>query len=219
MGGLLLSIGDTDCLDDLFEAWSVGLLSASAPWRMVCALTAAGILNIYPSAIHRTVERIATLKRYFRRFESTIARRIWAERAAVPVCSRYIQSLLELLSAIKKSGFEFSPLSVDAATPLPLPDRNGHWEWEEGWAQSDEGWDLCTGTVKTLAVDWKIPGRSPVRTLMDGGEGPPMVRKGCLVMRGLDWDDPNSGVMTKNEDGKDLYEKEKALRDDKKVQL
>ena len=101
------------------------------------------------------------------------------------------------------------PLRVDAATPLPVPVGKGHWEWEEGWVQSDEGWDVCTGTITVKAVDWKVPGRSPVRTLMDGGEGPPMLRQGCLVLRGVDWE-------SQDDDGKDSYDREKALREDDK---
>jgi hypothetical protein len=34
-----------------------------------------------------------------------------------------------------------------------------------------------------------------VRTLMDGGEGPPLLREGCTVMRGLDWDEKGSGAI------------------------
>jgi hypothetical protein len=40
-----------------------------------------------------------------------------------------------------------------------------------------------------------------------------MLREGCTVMRGLDWDDDNSGVVESNEDGKDLYEKQKEMQD------
>ena len=55
-----------------------------------------------------------------------------------------------------------------------------------------------------MEVDqWKPPSRSIVRSLMDGGEGPPLLREGCTVMRGNDWIDGN------NEDGQDLYEQDK----------
>ena len=47
--------------------------------------------------------------------------------------------------------------------------------------------------MECMATDWNAPSRSAVRTLMDGGEGPPMLREGCTVLRGLDWDDERSG--------------------------
>lgn len=211
--GLLLSPSvplnsdDAKCIaSSLFEAWSVGLLSGSAPWRMICAMTATGILNMNPDALSECVGRLPTLHSYFRRIESTVARRIWAERAAVPVCSRYVQAFIELTSAVKKTSWyqiHGNPISVDAATPLPLPhDESCNWEWDEGWITSDNGYHLFSGVVECMAVEWKTPSRSHTRTLMDGGDGPPMLRPGCYVLRGNDWD---SG----NDDGKDDYDKEK----------
>ena len=95
---------------------------------------------------------------------------------------------------------------MDAATPLPVPLPPGlrpsalsSWEAEEGWVSSDAGWEIWTGTVEYMAVEWKTPSRSAVRTLMDGGDGPPMLREGCTVMRGLDWEE---GTTNANEDGK-----------------
>jgi len=209
---------------NLFEAWSVGLLSASAPWRMICALTAAGILNLYPDALHYSINRLPTLKNFYSKLSSIVARRMWAERASVPVCSKYVQAFIELLSSVKHSSqsppdnlllSSFENVAVDAATPIPiaLESERKSWEWEENWVGNDDMWETLTGTVEFLAVDWTIPSRSAVRSLMDGGEGPPMLREGCTVMRGLDWDETGSGTILGNEDGKDLYDKEKALRD------
>uniref|UniRef100_A0A7S4W1A8 Uncharacterized protein n=1 Tax=Ditylum brightwellii TaxID=49249 RepID=A0A7S4W1A8_9STRA len=236
-------------MTNLLEAWSIGLLSASAPWRMVCALTVSGILNICPTSLVPALERIPTLARFYARLESTVARRVWAERAAVPVCSRYVQALIELLGSVKRSLRQYSlagvatpisytDVSVDAASPLPMRldhnvdifDESGHisnrciqscksWEWDEGWISGDAGWEVWTGFVECMTVDWKVPSRSPVRTLMDGGEGPPLLREGCIVMRGLDWEENGSGSITGNEDGKDLYEKEKAAREKEKQAL
>ena len=73
------------------------MLSASLPWRMVCAFTVAGILNKCPEALLEAVSLFPTLARYYGRLESTVARRVWAERAAVPVCSRYVQAMICLL--------------------------------------------------------------------------------------------------------------------------
>jgi len=108
--GLLLSkpvAKDADNFIDiqieLFEAWSVGLLSASLPWRMICALTAAGILNQCPRALSEVVKSFPTLSRYYARLRSTVSRRIWKERAAVPVCSRYSQAMVELLCSVTRA--------------------------------------------------------------------------------------------------------------------
>merc|ERR1711884_52901 len=64
-----------------------------------------------------------------------------------------------------------------------------------------------------FAVDWKVPTRSAVRTLMDGGDGPPMLREGCTVLRGLDWEERSD---CENEDGKAKYEEEKSKREAEK---
>jgi hypothetical protein len=211
---------------ELFEAWSVGLLSASLPWRMICALTTAGILNQCSSALPAVLKSFPTISRYYSRLRSTVSRRIWAERAAVPVCSRYCQAMVELLCSVARvvnSEEVMLPISfmktwdkiaVDAATPLPMPEmKNGcDWEVEDGWVSSDRGWEIWTGTMKRFAVDWKIPSQSAVRTLMEGGDGPPMLREGCTVIRGVDWDETKYG----NADGKDSYEKEKGKRDEEK---
>jgi len=211
---------------ELFEAWSVGLLSASLPWRMICALTTAGILNQCPSALPEVVKSFPTISWYYSRLRSTVSRRIWAERAAVPVCSRYCQAMVELLCSVTRAinnEVVMMPISfmttwektaVDAATPLPMPETNNgcNWEVEDGWVSSDRGWELWTGTMKRFAVDWKSPSQSAVRTLMEGGDGPPMLRERCIVIRGLDWDETKYG----NDDGKDSYEKEKGKRDEEK---
>jgi len=211
---------------ELFEAWSVGLLSASLPWRMICALTTAGILNQCPSALSVVVKSSPTLSRYYSRLRGTVSRRIWAERAAVPVCSRYCQAMVELLCSVTRVVNNddivlpipflktWEKTVVDAATPLPIPEAKSgdDWEVEDGWVSSDRGWEIWTGTMKRFAVDWKVPSQSAVRTLMEGGDGPPMLREGCTVIRGLDWDETKYG----NSDGKDLYEIEKGKRDEEK---
>lgn len=211
----------------LFEGWCVGLLSGSAPWRLICATTAAGILNKCPSALSHVSSRVPTIARFLGRLESTTARRIWAERAAYPVCSKYCQSLIELLAGVKRAlrlcnvplSTTFSPkFRVDAATPLPFtfapkPDvisECNSWEWSRGWISSNTGWEVLTGAVEIMAVEWKTPQRSITRTLMDGGEGPPFLNVGCIVMRGLDWANRSDAG---NEDGQDLYEKDKLAKE------
>jgi len=230
----------------LFEAWSIGLLSASAPWRMICAMTASNILNLYPASLGHSIERIPTLERFYRRLGSTVVRRCWAERAAVPICSRYVQSMIELMGSVRRAKKQCAVellrgITVDAATPLPLTDSKNveketpdgdvesiisHgqsslkcWECDEGWINSDMGWEVWTGSVEIMSVDWLEPPRSTVRTLMDGGDGPPMLWEGCMVMRGLDWDGSGSGSVTGNEDGLDIFESEKAEREKERQSL
>eukprot|EP00985_Skeletonema_marinoi_P004924 scaffold2134_cov178-Skeletonema_marinoi.AAC.2 len=208
----------------LFEGWCVGLLSPSPPWRMVSALTAAGILSTCPVALSSTILRVPVLARYFSRLESTVARRQWAERAAAPICSRYSHALIELLSSVKRSlrlcegESPLGPVRVDAATPLPLVSNSlssdcGSWEWNDGWISSNAGWEVWTGFVDIMEVEWKPPSRSIVRTLMDGGEGPPLLREGCTVVRGNDWDNRDDAD---NEDGKDEYDEEKSAKEEEK---
>jgi HECT-domain (ubiquitin-transferase)/SPRY domain len=221
---------------DLFQAWSIGLLSASLPWRMICAFTAAGILNQNQYILSHALKQTPTLARYFGRLQSTVARRLWAERAAVPVCSRYAQGLVELLTSVRRSvsvlhdlpsdfGRFWGNIKVDAATPIPLctsiekplAPRGQFWESDEGWICSDSGWEVWTGTVEFMEVEWKTPSRSSVRTLMDGGDGPPMLKEGCTVIRGIDWDKEGSGlVVNGNDDGKDVYDAEKSRHDSEK---
>jgi len=225
------SYGDTSSqsiANSLLEAWTSGLLSASVPWRMISAMTISSLLNVCPRCWDMQPSKIPSLNIVFQRLNSTVSRRIWAERAALPVCSRYLQSLLELQSSVDSfPSFEIflsNKISVDAATPWPLnfsqigpvPDNIPTWQtWEanEGWVCSDKSWEIWTGTVEYFAVEWSPPSRSAVRSLMDGGEGPPMLREGCTVLRGLDWDEDGSGTITGYEDGKQGYEMDKAERE------
>ena len=203
--------------EGLFQAWSVGLLSASLPWRMVSAFTACAILERNPTVFATALT--PTLARYYGRLHGTVARRAWAERAAYPVCSRYFQSMLELLFSVRKSVANSSDMpseftdywrkyEVEASSPrcLPLPsDASSHWQSEEGWIANEEIW---TGCLTYSELSWTKPGRSSVRPLTDG-EGPPMLREGCFVMRGPDWDK----METRNEDGYDKYDAAKKQRD------
>ncbi len=202
----------------LFEAWCIGLLSASCPWRMVSALTAAGILSICPMALTYATSRTTIIARYLEGLENMVTRRSWSERAAVPVVSKYLQALIELLSSVKRAKriLHISSLSTCAQVEPSMPNsllqsseytfeshpKSANWECIEGWVLSNETWDVWTGTVELMEVDWQTPVRSTAHTLMDSGEGPPMLREKCTVMRGVDWD---SG----DEDGKDIYEQDK----------
>merc|ERR1712157_656306 len=95
-----------------------------------------------------------TLAQYYARLRNTVSRRIWAERAAVPVCSRYAQAMIELLCSVTRavnktvnlpSSFmvTWARSTVDASTPLPMPEtkKGGNWEVEDGWISSDRGWE------------------------------------------------------------------------------
>ena len=223
-------------LQSLFEAWSIGLLSASAPWRMVCALSASAILNMAPEAFVGAINSIPSLGKFFSRFPGTVARRVWAERAAMPICSRYVQSYIELLASVQRAIVVMQPpvsflhdwerIQVDAAMPIPLKDSSMlnveidpnelNWECGDGWLSNDTAWEVWSGVAEFIVGDWKSPSRSAVRTLMDGGEGPPLLREGCTVMRGLDWDDDRSGSVDGDEDGKSQYETEKDERESEK---
>ena len=193
---------------------------------MICAFTAAGILNQNQKVFLPSLVGRPSLARYFGRLQSTVSRRLWAERAAIPVCSRYAQSLVELLTSVNRSvkaeielPYEFSQLwekiQVDAATPIPFSciteDQGDNWESTEGWVSSDSGWEVWTGTVEVKPINWKLPSRSNVRSLMDGGDGPPLVGKGSTVMRGVNWD--QTGNVYCNDDGKNLYDIEKLNRE------
>ena len=213
--------------ESLFLSWSIGLLSQSAPWRMICAMTVSSILDLFPKSHVALPPSQNTIRKFYSRLYSTVSRRIWAERSSVPICSLYVQSFVNLLSSMRKADYDCDPgisdEKVDSATPIPLdlklklPSLETHvhhsWEWDEGWVSCDAGWEVWTGFIEYHEVDWIPPSRSVVRSLTDGGEGPPMLREGCTVIRGLDWNDDNSGAVTGNEDGKDLYEKEKLIKD------
>lgn len=158
---------------------------------------------------------MSIIANYLGGLESRVLRRSWAERAAVPVISKYCQALIELLSSVKRSlrcypnSLLLNRIRVDSATPLPLLSSNCHsenWECAEGWVLSNTHWEVWTGSVEIMEVDWKTPPRSNVRTLMDGGDGPPFLKEFCTVMRGTDW---NAG----DDDGKALYEQDKLEKD------
>lgn len=220
-------ISSQSIADSLFLTWSIGLLSASAPWRMISAMTVSSILSLYPRSFCTIPSSLPTIKKYYSRFYCTVARRIWAERSAIPICSRYVQSFVDLSCSIRNAIFvlkmDGSAIPtfdwwVDAATPISiqpqqLPLTNAHknrsWESNEGWVNCDDGWEVWTGELEYHSVDWMAPSRSAVRSLTDGGDGPPMLREGCTVVRGLDWNQDGSGLNHGDDDGKELYEKEK----------
>merc|ERR1712157_455588 len=107
----------------------------------------AGILNQCSSALPEVVKSFPTISRYYSRLRSTVSRRIWAERAAVPVCSRYCQAMVELLCSVSRAvKHEDLPISFMKT-----------WEMEDGWVSSDRGWEIWTGTMERFAVDWKCP--------------------------------------------------------------
>jgi hypothetical protein len=194
---------------------------------MVCSFTAAGILNMCPQALRYASSRTSIIANYFGGLESRVLRRSWAERAAVPVVSKYCQALIELLTSVKRS-LRLCPnnslpycIKVDSATPLPFPPSDIHsetdeislecrsWECSEGWVLSNTHWEVWTGSVEIMEVEWKTPPQSSVRTLLDGGDGPPFLRENCTVMRGTDWD-------SDDDDGKALYEQDKLEKDQQK---
>ena len=201
---------------------------------MICAFTVAGIVRANPKALEAILNNSATVARFFGRLPSTVARRAWAERAAVPVCSRYAQAMTELLASVQYAVKELTHLpedftlywrsfQVDAATPLPLDlelaplhTSSMSWQADEGWVSSESDWFVWTGHVEYERVKWKMPNRSTVPALMDGGDGPPLLDVGCTVVRGSDWGGDESGAKSPNEDGKDLYEAEKLRRGQEK---
>lgn len=214
----------------LAECWSVGLLSASLPWRMICAFTLAGVLSDNPRALQSVLSLNSTLTRFFGRLPSSVCRRVWAERAANPVCSRYAQSMIELLASVKRAVKLSSNLpedflalwgnvEVDSATPIPFDSSieasresaSSLWEAKEGFVSSDSAWEVWIGTVELLPVNWKPPNRSGVRAFVDAGQGPPRLDEGGLVLRGVDWNE-----RCQNEDGHDKYEVEKGKYDKEK---
>lgn len=214
----------------LFEAWSLGLLSRSVPWRMVSAMTVSSLLSSWPESCSFCLPTLTPIQRFYETLESYVSRRMWAERAALPVCSRYLQSLIELFSNVYSfpslRGRLSTNFRVDASTPC-VTHFNGltsshmqvldnYWESDEGWICSDNSWEIWVGTVEYFSVDWTFPGRCSVRSLMDGGEGPPMLREGHKVLRGVDWNTDGSGCINGKEDGKDIYDLEKAKREDQK---
>mmetsp|Transcript_40145 Transcript_40145/g.94373 ORF Transcript_40145/g.94373 Transcript_40145/m.94373 type:complete len:717 (-) Transcript_40145:3656-5806(-) len=199
---------------DLFEGWSVGLLSACMPFRMICAFTCAGLLNIVPSALGRCIERLPTLQKYFERLASSTARRMWAERAAMPVSSRYLESMVELMCSVRRSGFPLlKHICYDSATPLPLESPSeDDVDLDKCFVSSDEQWEVWTGIVEYHTIDWELPPKSGVRKEVDNGEGPPDLREGCYVLRGENW---NSG----DDDGKELLEKREEAKNNEEKEL
>jgi len=212
----------------LCQAWSVGLQSASAPWRMICMMTISSIMGLLPKTAKISLNDFSPISNFFERMESNVVRRIWAERAAAPIFSRYLQSMVELLNVMNRfpslqNEIPSKSERVDAATPLPLQfgveekdtiffESKQSWEGCEGWICSDKSWEIWTGAVEYFQVEWAPPSRSAVRSLMDAGEGPPMLREGCSVLRGVDWDEDSFG----DDDGRKVFEAKKIKREEAK---
>ena len=232
--GLLLSASSKRDFDSLkmklFVCWSRGLLSPSMPFRMIAAQHCsifmrdmsegerslirvsddAGTLSFPPGGID------AKVKLYFQRLKGIVVSRIWAERAAAPVYSKYLQSLVELLLSynpkVQHSGNDLIKLDCTVPTQLPRPyiGVDDHvvtddWVTFRGELKIDGVTDASF--VKVVAKQ-----RTATRNLLDGGQGPPFLDVGMTVMRGADWKDDEYGVEDGwEEDGGASQEKDEGL--------
>lgn len=192
-------------LEQILCSWSIGLLSRSMPWRMFCSMTLCCILNFCQEEdindYFGSIPVIVTDA--IKDIRSNAARRIWAERASFPICSRYLQSLVEAAcclynkSDLKNTDIENAEdIHEDATTPISLHFKrtkwnSASWEQDECFVCSDRNWHVWLGTVEYFPVEWNSPPRTAVRSLLDSGEGPPFLREGCTVIRGPAWDDEN----------------------------
>lgn len=194
-----------ETLQQLFQLWSIGLLSKSMPWRMICTMTLCSILNLGQEMdiTYFISSALTSVSNILEDIGSSVARRIWAERASFPICSRYLQSNVEIACCLyntlhqRNICFKYGDeILEDAATPASLhfehtTCNSSSWEQDEGWLCSDRNWHVWLGTVEYFPVEWTFPQRATTRSLLDSGEGPPFLREGCTVIRGPDWDDEN----------------------------
>lgn len=194
-----------ETLQQLFHLWSIGLLSKSMPWRMICTMTLCSILNLGQEMDIADFfsSSLTSVRNILEDIGSSVARRIWAERASFPICSRYLQSNVEtaccLYNTLDQRNICFKygdEILEDATTPTSLhfehtTSNSSSWEQDEGWLCSDRNWHVWFGTVEYFPIEWTFSQRTATRSLLDSGEGPPFLREGCTVIRGPDWDDNN----------------------------
>ena len=190
LSGLLLSTfkgaEGAEVRQRLFEGWAGGLLSPSMPFRMISANHSSVLLR--EGATLSAVSE-PKVKDFFKRLTEMTVRRIWAERAAAPVYSKYLQALVELLLAAGANSsirnVEHPDNTVPSQLPRPYLGIDDHVVTDDWVTFKGE---MIVGEVEDESFKQIHQSKKfAIRALMDGGEGPPFLDVGMTVMRGPDW--------------------------------
>jgi len=134
---------------------------------------------------------------HLKRLKSVVTRRVWAERAAAPVYSRYLQSLIGLMVCCERGGLAMDNSAGDSTIFEQLPEA-GVDEWQ-AWRGS-----LSVASIDDALFNKKGKKSGQIRSLNDSGEGSPFLNVGDAVVRGPDYDESDE------EDGRAPLREKKA---------
>ena len=196
-----------DWLIRLIQAWEFGLRCPATAFK-ICVLRMLSYIVQDLAALESDVlsKLLSSPDCYIftvegmQRFKVQAKFRLNAERNSLPVCSEYLQALLEFsvvvehIQAIKNAVMGgVSHNSGDKRDSLPFfenqreyNESNFNWEAISGRVFTDgsEGWDTYTGSIKLYRVPG-IPSAINRTKSSDRQEMPPELMIGCKVARGL----------------------------------
>ena len=178
-----------DWMVQLSSHWSFSLRSPSLPVK-TCALKILSAIVSSCSASHRTLQTRVIAEIPMKRLRLLSQVRLAKEKGSLPVCSEFLQSLLELV-AVGSDGFYPDIITSDTdgvrATYSSIVSKgeeskvvNDNWEAISGRIFSDEGWETWTGHVVQRSVSDLPPA---VQRLQERQDLPPELMPGCKVCR------------------------------------
>jgi SPRY domain len=178
----------------LSKHWSFSLRSPSLPVK-TCALKILIAIVSSCSASHPTLQTRVVAEIPMKRLRLLSQVRLAKEKGSLPVCSEFLQSLLELV-AVGSDGFYPDVVTSDAessrvtSSSTAAKDEeskseeprvvNDNWEAISGRIFSDEGWETWTGHVVQRSVS-DLP--AAVQRLQERQDLPPELMPGCKVCR------------------------------------
>ena len=159
--------------------------------------------SLFPQAFFSKMKLILSANFSLDRIEKLVLHRMVDERGSYPICSEYLQSILELAVTLRSAlEGEFGAVESETGSYLPHPeemrtypasgvetdsnDCNFNWDAFTGSMLSDDGWEVWTGNVNQLEATFTKP-EAPKRAMSFSGRQhesiPPPLLPGCKVMR------------------------------------
>lgn len=201
-GNLFLRNEVLGAIKNLFISWNIGTFSPaicvkSSSISMLTYILQELFLGETKRLVSIQDSLLGLVKEVFsaQRLQKLSLKRIHRERGSHPICSRYLQSLVELtftvstvLDKIQSSEELFDKPSYCLETFPPslaevdnkIDDYN--WDAISGSLLSDEGWEIWSGTIRQLESPFLVSGSKVNASARGKQESPPELLPGCKVI-------------------------------------
>lgn len=193
------------CFESLLESWTTALKSPVVGVKVCASRMLSNIIQevFFGEKSHASVRRglVGVISRLIPldRIERLVLLRMEQEKGAQPICSEYLQCIIELAIAVRvctDSTDDDGLLPDSRLAPFPesqaeADDTSPDFNWDAmcGNMLSDDGWEVWTGSVRQLESSFKVaPSPAAVFKMSngrEGKEGPPALLPGCKVARPL----------------------------------